>query len=253
MMGEKTVGMSRNEASTILGVKPNASTQEIKIAYKKLAKKYHPDVSKDPKAQEKFVRINKAQMILRLGPELDKKKLDYKKEYSELIKEMGHTPTDKKLSDAYDKLVDQAIILADDLTKAEKLEKIKLAYEKADREMAKAEYLRDQQKRAITKMILEQNRSDEELLTLMKEKMELEEGKKQLKSNLHKLHQQIIKKVRIIRKKAHIPTIKSEKGKKILRYTLLTASLVSAIIAGRYYYNKRTRAYEPKLLTYRGK
>lgn len=48
----------------ILGINKNATKEEIKKAYKQLAKKYHPDVSKDPQAGEKFKEINEAVSIL---------------------------------------------------------------------------------------------------------------------------------------------------------------------------------------------
>lgn len=44
----------------ILGLNPDANTDEIKSAYKKLAKKYHPDINKEPGAEEKFKQINEA-------------------------------------------------------------------------------------------------------------------------------------------------------------------------------------------------
>lgn len=44
----------------ILGVSPNASEKEIKSAYRKLAKEYHPDVNKDPGAETKFKEISQA-------------------------------------------------------------------------------------------------------------------------------------------------------------------------------------------------
>ena len=47
-----------------LGVSENASIEEIKKAYKKLAKKYHPDINKSPEAEEKFKEINAAYEIL---------------------------------------------------------------------------------------------------------------------------------------------------------------------------------------------
>ncbi len=48
----------------ILGVDKNASKEEIKKAYKRLAKKYHPDLNKDPGAAEKFKEINEAASVL---------------------------------------------------------------------------------------------------------------------------------------------------------------------------------------------
>ena len=44
----------------ILGVKREATQAEIKSAYRKLAKKYHPDVNKTPEASSKFKDINEA-------------------------------------------------------------------------------------------------------------------------------------------------------------------------------------------------
>ncbi len=47
-----------------LGVSENASADEIKKAYRKLARKYHPDINKDPASQEKFKEINAAYEVL---------------------------------------------------------------------------------------------------------------------------------------------------------------------------------------------
>jgi curved DNA-binding protein len=49
----------------ILGVKPDASETDIKSAYRKLARKYHPDKNKDAGAEEKFKAINEANEVLR--------------------------------------------------------------------------------------------------------------------------------------------------------------------------------------------
>lgn len=49
----------------ILGVDKNSSNKEIKAAYRKLAKKYHPDVNQgDEKSQEKFKEISEAYEVL---------------------------------------------------------------------------------------------------------------------------------------------------------------------------------------------
>lgn len=50
---------------SILGVERNAGGDEIKKAYRKLARKYHPDVSKDPKGEEKFKDIAEAYQTLK--------------------------------------------------------------------------------------------------------------------------------------------------------------------------------------------
>jgi DnaJ family protein A protein 2 len=47
-----------------LGVAPDASAEDIKRAYKKLAVKYHPDKNPDPKAQEKFKEVSSAYEVL---------------------------------------------------------------------------------------------------------------------------------------------------------------------------------------------
>lgn len=48
----------------ILGVKREATDSEIKSAYRKLTKKYHPDVNKEKGAEEKFKDINEAYEVL---------------------------------------------------------------------------------------------------------------------------------------------------------------------------------------------
>ncbi|SFV62245.1 DnaJ-class molecular chaperone CbpA [hydrothermal vent metagenome] len=47
-----------------LGVSENATADEIKKSYRKLARKYHPDINKDESAIEKFKEINSAYEVL---------------------------------------------------------------------------------------------------------------------------------------------------------------------------------------------
>ncbi|MDL2310778.1 J domain-containing protein [Peptostreptococcaceae bacterium OttesenSCG-928-C18] len=52
------------ESCTILGVPENTDKYEVKTAYRKLAKKYHPDINKSPEATEMFQKVNSAYEFL---------------------------------------------------------------------------------------------------------------------------------------------------------------------------------------------
>jgi molecular chaperone DnaJ len=56
--------MSNRDYYDILGVGRNASDDEIKAAFRKLARQYHPDVNKEHDAEEKFKEINEAYGVL---------------------------------------------------------------------------------------------------------------------------------------------------------------------------------------------
>lgn len=61
----------------VLGVEKNASQEEIRKAYRKLAKRYHPDLNKEsPDAKERFQEINEANEVLS-DPEKRKKFDEY--------------------------------------------------------------------------------------------------------------------------------------------------------------------------------
>ena len=49
----------------IMGLAKNATPDEIKRAYRKLARKYHPDVSKEPNAEAKFKELGEAYEVLK--------------------------------------------------------------------------------------------------------------------------------------------------------------------------------------------
>lgn len=56
--------MAERDYYEILGVPRGASTDEVKQAFRKLARQYHPDVSKAPDAEEKFKEVNEAYAVL---------------------------------------------------------------------------------------------------------------------------------------------------------------------------------------------
>jgi curved DNA-binding protein len=49
----------------IMGVARDATQDEIKRAYRQLARKYHPDVSKDPEAEARFKELGEANAVLK--------------------------------------------------------------------------------------------------------------------------------------------------------------------------------------------
>lgn len=78
--------MTKRDYYEVLGIERNANLDEIKSAYRRLAKQYHPDVSKDKDAEEKFKELSEAYEVL-IDPS---KKATYDK--------FGHEAADKSFS-----------------------------------------------------------------------------------------------------------------------------------------------------------
>src|SRR3989344_756630 len=78
--------MTKKDYYEILGINKNASKEEIKKAYKQLAKKYHPDMTKDKSTEEKFKEISEAYAVL----SDDKKRANYD--------QFGHDGFDQRFS-----------------------------------------------------------------------------------------------------------------------------------------------------------
>ncbi|MBX9704909.1 MAG: DnaJ domain-containing protein [Gammaproteobacteria bacterium] len=76
-----------------LGVKRDVSEDDLKKAYRKMARKYHPDVSKEPNAEEKFKEVQKAYEVLK---DAEKRKLydQYGEQWqaAKQAKDQGHHP-----------------------------------------------------------------------------------------------------------------------------------------------------------------
>src|ERR671931_441230 len=66
--------MARSDFYKVLGVDKKASQDEIKTAYRKLARRYHPDTNKDAGAEERFKEISEAYDVL--GDPEKRKKYD---------------------------------------------------------------------------------------------------------------------------------------------------------------------------------
>ncbi|GAU36341.1 hypothetical protein TSUD_321800 [Trifolium subterraneum] len=62
--GSRFIVRAGTDFYTVLGVSKNSTKAEIKTAYRKLARNYHPDVNKEPGAEEKFKEISNAYEVL---------------------------------------------------------------------------------------------------------------------------------------------------------------------------------------------
>jgi len=78
--------MTKRDYYEVLGLGRDAAPEDIKKAYRRLAKQYHPDVSSDKDAEEKFKEISEAYEVL-IDPS---KKAAYDK--------FGHEGADKSFS-----------------------------------------------------------------------------------------------------------------------------------------------------------
>src|SRR5579884_4120697 len=87
-IGDAPMAVDYKDYYKILGVDKKATEKEIRQAYRKLARKYHPDVNPgDKAAEEKFKEINEANEVLS-DPE-KRKKYD---EMSQYYEQYGHWP-----------------------------------------------------------------------------------------------------------------------------------------------------------------
>ena len=94
--------MASRDYYEILGVSRSATPEELKAALRNLARKYHPDVNKEPDAEEKFKEMNEAYAVLS-DPE---KRAAYDRYGAEGLRGMGGMPdfTTVDFSDLFEEL-----------------------------------------------------------------------------------------------------------------------------------------------------
>ena len=80
--------MAQKDYYEVLGVGRSANADELKAAFRKLAREYHPDVNKAPDAEEKFKEINQAYAVL---SDSDKRQV-YDRYGAEGLNGMGGAP-----------------------------------------------------------------------------------------------------------------------------------------------------------------
>ena len=77
--------MNNKDYYKIMGVQRDANEKEIKMAYRRLARKYHPDISKEPNAEAQFKEVGEAYEVLK-DPEK-------RKTYDQYLRDCEHAQT----------------------------------------------------------------------------------------------------------------------------------------------------------------
>jgi molecular chaperone DnaJ len=94
--------MASRDYYEILGVGRSATSEELKAAFRNLARKFHPDINKEPDAEDKFKEMNEAYAVLS-DPE---KRTAYDRYGAEGLRGMGGMPdfTTVDFSDLFEEL-----------------------------------------------------------------------------------------------------------------------------------------------------
>jgi curved DNA-binding protein len=79
--------MSKKDYYQVMGVSSDASAKEIKTAYRRLARKYHPDLNKEPNAEEQFKALGEAYEVLSVP---EKRKAYDRGEQDDVFRQQAH-------------------------------------------------------------------------------------------------------------------------------------------------------------------
>jgi hypothetical protein len=242
----KTINYS--QALKILGLKGRPSDQEIRKAYLKLAKKWHPDVNSSVDATEQFKRISLANIVLKNGPGSPSLSFSsFKPEYQEL-KRMLVGDFD------YDRLNEAEVALIQKYRDVEgKQKKIELAKELVANEYRAREFIRDRARSRIVKTARSKLASPEEQqqakVQKMMAEMQYQQDVAMLKSAVHRKLKKVADAVVVRNGRARIPILSKVNGRSVVKLVLASAGLVGLIIAGKYVYDAQEGAFKPvKLL-----
>jgi molecular chaperone DnaJ len=84
--------MNLQEAYKILEIPPTSTSEEAKKQYRKLSKKMHPDVNKEPDAEAKFKKINEAFQVVSTGKSTDREDLNWQQASNHQYNPFGANP-----------------------------------------------------------------------------------------------------------------------------------------------------------------
>jgi curved DNA-binding protein CbpA len=247
----REVKLSRQEAVSIIGLKGNASDEEVRKKHRILAKKYHPDLvaarGGDVKeANEKMALINTAVAVLLEKKQILKVKKNIKPYLDELKRKVPPGSMVSQLDDVFAVMVKQERFRKD-ISAEEALGDARKIYEK----QLKAEgALLARGRNAVRKRILRRARflslSDDEKIAELLQIKRREKAEFEAMNRILARLNSVINGAFKISKKPFVYIVVKYKNNRFLRATALTASMMVAILGGKYIYDRRLRAFIKK-------
>lgn len=234
--------MSYSDALRILGFKTTPTIEQLKKRYRDLAKKYHPDISKELNAIDKFKQIGQAIKTIKEKKEPTKyANKELGPYYQMIMQQLPREPTLNDIDKAYAKLI-RIPKFRQSITESEKL---RLAKELVDQIAEDRQWFANKQRARVKSAIRR--------TLLLPEEREFIEMQKKIRLSMLKYTTQrlisrlrkMIKRSKLIKGRFKIPIL--IKGKKpYIKWITITTSLIIAIMGGKYLYDKIRKAYVPR-------